>query len=1142
MTSSSKHDGKGAPGSFVGRGQELAELRSALDEISARGRVFLISGEPGIGKTRLVDELAAEARGRSVRVVWGRCWEGGGTPAYWPFIQIVRGCLESIGPDSRDSILDYKIDSHVVEEISKIVPELRPADGDKSPRRQSVDPETARFRLFDAVANFLKTLAHLSPILIVIDDLHVADLAALSMLGFVAHEVHDAKILIISTYRDAELRHSPERLKLVEQILHEGHQLPLAGLGESEVGQMVESRAGRQASEALVAKIHWLTGGNPLFIDGVVRVLAAEGKLTQVAHSDPGELKLPDNVRAAIACRLGMLSEEVRDVLAKAAVIGQEFELALLARINELSDDAFADSVRQASELGIISRTTPNVCRFAHPLIREALYEDLKNAAQIATHRAIGEALERLYAPIVSTDLANKAYDPSLNSRPEDSAYRWVTPHLSALAHHFRKACAVEKALDYSIRAGYACSTVFAHEEALSHWLAALELTAEGDSDLRMRATLHENLGDLFLNERAEMTKHYESALRCYERLGDDCSSTRLHIRLGVNLLNPGCTSEDRRRAREHLLSAESLLSDKPEGIDVALVHYGFSRIARATHHLRETLSQLRRANDIYQRTDGRNLRLDFAGETATVLLQFGKIAEGQSILEQVQTQLDDPAHAGQVLNVVWSASGWHYALWDQPGAHSWLERELAKPRLDRNMRRPLKTLIAHAHLLAGESAPARRIREEDPSPSIEGKLAFYEGDWACAAEAMERGLEQTRLGAYAHGNVAYEQSLARIRRCNGQLDRAETLLQEALTHYPSDEPHLQVEMVVRPELALVYLDLDKRDAAVSQVERCREIMASGENWRGLAGHAARAEAVLAAGEFNREEAERQFARAVEVFDRYVLPFEAAETFLYWGRALKATGDSRANEKFEAAIEIYRRHGAGQRWIDRVEERSAPRASRIEAGPRRAAMVSSSAEGPAIFKREGDFWTLAYRGTTFRLRNVKGLAFIAFLLAHPGERFHVRELIARVESATEAGSGTSAEVPREVSIAHDLGDAGAALDPHARTDYRRRLRELDQDLAEAERMNDRGRIEAIRREQDFLTEELSATVGIGGRDRKAAAHVERVRDVVTKNIHGGLRKIRNEDATLGRHFAASIKTGYYCAYLPDPERRISWQL
>src|SRR5262249_34088698 len=214
--------GRKSRGGLVGREKELGELCAALNETSERGRVFLISGEPGIGKTRLADELAAQARSRGFRVVWGRCWEEGGTPAYWPFIQIVRGCLRSGKQLSRPSISESEIAPHLVDEVAQIVPELRAAH----PNHHStpkVDPETARFRLFDALANLLKQFARATPMVIVVDDLHEADRASLGMLSFVARELHDASVVIVGTYRDAELRRSAQRLKLVEETLREGN-------------------------------------------------------------------------------------------------------------------------------------------------------------------------------------------------------------------------------------------------------------------------------------------------------------------------------------------------------------------------------------------------------------------------------------------------------------------------------------------------------------------------------------------------------------------------------------------------------------------------------------------------------------------------------------------------------------------------------------------------------------------------------------------------------------------------------------------------------------------------------------------------------------------------------------------------------
>ena len=241
------------------------------------------------------------------------------------------------------------------------------------------------------------------------------------------------------------------------------------------------------------------------------------------------------------------------------------------------------------------------------------------------------------------------------------------------------------------------------------------------------------------------------------------------------------------------------------------------------------------------------------------------------------------------------------------------------------------------------------------------------------------------------------------------------------------------------------------------------------------------------------------------------------------------------------AIETYQRKSAGQRQVERAENESPPATSlSVQAG--RATTGGQSVDEHAVFKREGDFWTIAYRGTTFRMKDVKGLAYIAYLLAHPGERFHVHELITEVEGRAVPASVIGPGVARGALKTQDLGDAGDALDQHAQRDYRRRLRELDEELAEAVRFNDLGRAERLRRELDFLNAELSAAVGSGGRNHKAASHAERARGTVSKNIRAGLERIRGEDPELGRHFATSIRTGYYCAYLPDRDRKVSWQL
>jgi len=196
-----------------------------------------------------------------------------------------------------------------------------------------------------------------------------------------------------------------------------------------------------------------------------------------------------------------------------------------------------------------------------------------------------------------------------------------------------------------------------------------------------------------------------------------------------------------------------------------------------------------------------------------------------------------------------------------------------------------------------------------------------------------------------------------------------------------------------------------------------------------------------------------------------------------------------------------------------------------------------------IFRKEADFWTIAYEGNVFRLKDSKGLHFIAYLLGNPNKECHVSEIMAAVEGALEAPAALPSARRAELDVSHSgLGDAGPMLDAKAKVEYRHRLSDLQSELEEARTFNDLGRVARAEQEIEFITGELARSLGLGGRDRRAASGTDRARQNLTKAIKATMKRIAKANAPLGRHLSSTIKTGIFCSYSPDPRHSGSWQL
>jgi tetratricopeptide (TPR) repeat protein len=1050
---------------------------------------LLFTGQPGIGKTWLADEGAAYAASRGMRGYWGRCFEGGGAPAYWPWIQVLRGVITDAGSHHSRTL---------PADIVRVLPELAA----EAPQPEAGDAEQLRFRLFDAVARLLRECASDTPIMAVLDDLHDADVASLQLLKFVARVAHDARLIIVGTYRDAEMRHSPERAAIISDILRDATHFRLEGLAEDEVGRMVEVRAQHAPDPEFVAALCRTTAGNPLFVDGIIRVLAAEGRFGSPQPIALANYKLPDEVHAAIQRWLGLLSPAARTLLTTAALIGLEFEPGLLGKATATAPERVAELINSAQEVGIASFVRKSLWGFAHPLLREVLSQEPTPGERARLHRAIARALEEIQGA--------------------DTVY------LAQLAHHYQLAGDDERAIDYSIRAAAAAHSIYAYEQEILHLATAKDLAEKSNQNAARRASILDNLGiaiDNINQTSSEAKEILESAAKLYEETGEVSSAARVLIRLGSSVRFDVSLPS----ALAYLKRAESLLVGKEEDETLAALYVAMSDTCYFLGKYEDGLRWSQLAMELAEKIGSPTRWVHAASAFAQMLFYIGSLDEGLGLLRTALSkaiELGSPELTSLVSMAIDNVMG---EVWDPLKGIDILLSERARPGVanrwsiliqidDRLVKRSLMAgKIAQAHEMFLKTAAFIEVHgrgftfESTLADSSRASFCRAEGDWQEASDRLAQSVRTFRAQENQHSAAHCLGAQSRAERFRGDLVRAKALEQEALELLPHD-PH--IEMQIRPQLASLCAEMNQPDEAESVLMRCREILSAGEDWRGLAGNICMAEAMIAAarGEMNR--AEIEFLRAIEIFVRYQLPFEQAEALYCWGRVLATRGETTvASEKFDRAIEIYRGIGAGQPWIDRVE------AERVATSVRTS---GNNIPGEALFRRERDFWTIRYAEKLLRLRNSKGLGYIAQLLRYPEREIHALVLTGGAEM-------------------NGLGGAGEILDSTARSDYRHRIEELREDLEEAERFNDEGRAAKARADLDELESHLARAIGLGGRSRRASTDAERARVAVTKGIKAAIKQIRAIDPELGRHLSTTVSTGYFCCYHLDHDHPVSWQ-
>jgi DNA-binding SARP family transcriptional activator len=579
------------PRAFVGRGAELAELAAALqDAVSGRGHLCLLGGGPGIGKTRLAEEVVEEARARGVRVLVGRCWEAGGAPAYWPWVQLLRSYVNTAEPEAVRAQLGTG-----AAELAQMLPELREIIPGLS-RPTSGEVESARFRLFDAAATFLRNASERRPILLVIDDLHAADASSLLFLQFVVRELSSMRMLVLGAFRDVDPLPSQPLTAMLREVGREPvtRRLTLGGLNKDDVAEYVELTASDLASPALVVALHEKTEGNPLFVAETVRLLAHERLRTE---SSEARVVIPQSVHDVIVRRLTFLSEECNRVLVLASVLGREFEIALLARVSGVSQDELLETLDEAMAARVISDVPGGRgrLRFAHVITRDTLYEGLTIARRVQLHRLVARTLEEVYGG-----------EPG--------------QHLAELAHHAIAGSDFSKGLSYAHRAGDRALALLAYEEAARLYETALDaLDAASDRD-ETRCELLLSLGEARIRAGASSPAKdaFREAAEIARRLGLPYALARAALGYGGRIVWARAGSDN--RLVPLLEEGLTALADKDPALRAKLL----ARLAGAlrddhSRERRDTLS--REAVELARRTgDPTALAHALDGRAAAIL------------------------------------------------------------------------------------------------------------------------------------------------------------------------------------------------------------------------------------------------------------------------------------------------------------------------------------------------------------------------------------------------------------------------------------------------------------------------------------------------------------------------------------------
>ncbi|MEG3635891.1 ATP-binding protein [Micromonospora palythoicola] len=1118
-----------AGGFMIGRDHPAGLLRAEVDRATAsHGGLVLVAGEPGIGKTTLVTAAADEARRQGALVLGGACWDSASAPGYWPWTQVLRRLRRStqdwaVARESAEPALAL-----LLGEASSLVPATVHGEGSvlTSVRGEGDAAEQEAFALHDAVTTALVAVSQRRPVMVILDDLHWADPASMRLLRFAAQHTWFERLLLVGTYRDAEVEAADHPLRpLLMSLVAKATSISLTGLSRDDVGELMTRTAGRTPDAHCVDDVHRRTGGNPFFVEQTARLWHADGTLATI----------PPGVREVVRRRLEHLPAMVTDALTVAAVLGREFHGEVLAAGVGLPSPRVGELLEVAVTARLLLGLGGDRYAFVHDLVRETLYDALTEDDRAARHAAVVRAVEEhdtLGRLLIPADVARHA---------------WLAgAHLDA----FR---VTELLLD----AARDARCRLALEESTVHLRRALEVVRDDLQRVKIMTALTDQLFHCGAREEARQLLGDATALAL--TVDDPVTLARfaLNVRRHWQLEPiPGIDGEALLRE-----AYRRLIGEPDDSVGAAVLE---ADLITAT----ETLARSTRDDEAL--TFSLWVRHDSTWG-------LGTAADRAALTGEIR---DVARRNGDRETELWSTSLRWVALLELGDPHYLDElnafvtggRQTGKSRHQMAAAIDGGIIAAFRGDFAGADSCYAEFGELDEWEHSDHAFLGHHLRWALLllrgrlddADALLDGLataDHPQLGLLRAITAAERGDHRTAADLTAELEAAGT----------------QFAGSISP----MWLRL-RAQATVADPTRCAEVRQALLPYRGqwlvslygcdLSGPVDHWLAVVDAAEGRwddavagfsaaRAEADRMGARPWSLIARTALvdaltaragPDDAtiaAALRTEAGREARDLDMPQVLARLAAVVPVVpataRRAGAGR--VDGPATTgggtagAGTAAGPVVAGataagwasgatavaPVPAATTGTGAVGPAYeFRRDGAVWRLTFDGSTVHLPDAKGLHDLRLLLGRPGVDVPAVEML-------DPAAG-----PELVAARRMGGDQ--VLDDEAKSRYRRHLERLDDEIDLAAGRGDDARVAALDAERQALIDQLRAAAGLAGRTRRLGDEAERARKTVTARIRDTLRRLDQRHPPLATHLRATISTGAACRYLPPTP--LPWHL